>query len=186
MLRKFLRSFYAWLKVEPLPKFAECGENASICRPLVAGYPERIHIGNNVHIGPGAVLVGRGGLYIEDGVIIGPRLHVYTVGHNYMDAEVVPYDGKVLLKPVTICMNVWIGGDVIVAPGVRIGEGAVVGVGAVVVRDVPALAVVGGNPAKILKYRDRYKYERIKGEGNNYLKLKAEGAIEIEEVLEER
>ena len=65
---------------------------------------------------------------------------------------------------VTIEDNVWIGGKSIILPGVTIHEGAVIGMGAVVTKDVPKCAVVGGNPAKVLKYRDINQYEQLKKE----------------------
>ena len=58
--------------------------------------------------------------------------------------------------------NVWIGADVKIVPGITIGEGAVIAMSAVVTKDVPACAVVGGNPAKILKYRDINVYNQLK------------------------
>ena len=65
------------------------------------------------------------------------------------------------MKPVTIEDNVWIGGKSIILPGITIHEGAVIGMGAVVTKDVPKGAVVGGNPAKILKYRNIKKYDEL-------------------------
>lgn len=183
MIKKLFRKLYLWSTKKPIPDFAEYGENVFLEWPYDIGHPERIHIGNNVHLGPGAVLVGQGGLHIEDGVISGPRLHVYTVNHNYLDAEAVPYDGKVLLCPVTIRQNSWIGGDVIIVPGVTIGEGAVVGAGSVVVKDVPAFAVVGGNPAKVIKYRDKDKYMELKKQGKIYLYMREEGKIVKSEIM---
>lgn len=60
-------------------------------------------------------------------------------------------------------------------PGVHIGEGAVVAACACVTKDIPPMAVVGGCPAKIIKYRDEEKYNRLKQEGNIYLTLKQNG-----------
>ena len=56
-------------------------------------------------------------------------------------------------KTIVISDDVWIGGHVIILPGVHIGNGAIVGAGAVVTKDVPQYAIVGGNPAKVIKYR---------------------------------
>jgi len=66
---------------------------------------------------------------------------------------------------------------VVIVPGVTIGEGAVIAAGAVVTRDIPACAVAGGNPARVLKYRDRDHYLKLKSEGRVYRKLLAEGKM---------
>ena len=62
-------------------------------------------------------------------------------------------------KTIIIGDDVWIGGHVIILPGVNIGNGAIVGAGAVVTRDVPEYAVVGGNPAKVIRFRNGEKHE---------------------------
>ena len=68
-------------------------------------------------------------------------------------------------KQVIIDDYVWIGSDVIISGNVHIGEGAIVAIGSVVVKDVPRCAIVGGNPAKIIKYRDVEHFEKLKAEG---------------------
>lgn len=71
---------------------------------------------------------------------------------------------------VVIGENVWVGSSAIILPGITIGEGAVVGAGSVVTKDVPAFAVVGGNPTKVLKYRDIERYNKLKLQDKIYLK----------------
>lgn len=83
---------------------------------------------------------------------------------------------------VHIKQNVWIGGNVVIVPGVTIGEGAIVAAGTVVTKDVSDLAIVGGNPAKVIKCRDRGKYLETKQQDKVFIKLKAEGRTQpIEE-----
>ncbi len=74
-----------------------------------------------------------------------------------------------ILKPVTIADNVWIGCRATIVPGVTINEGAVIASGAVVTKDVPKGAVVGGNPAKVLKYRNMEYYEKLKEQKSFYI-----------------
>lgn len=104
-----------------------------------------------VYIGPGAWLQLRGKLHIDSGTIIGPRLKVHTGNHRWT-GEMLPYDDIYIVEDVHIGKNVWIGADVTIMPGVHIGEGAVVAACACATRDVPPMAVVGGCPAKIIKY----------------------------------
>ena len=68
-------------------------------------------------------------------------------------------------------------------PGVTIGEGAVVGAGAVVTKNVPALAIVGGNPAKVIGQRNSQIFEKLKSEDKLYLKLRKQGFIKYNEIL---
>lgn len=104
-----------------------------------------------------------------------------TSNHHYDsdDLKAIPYDGRNLLAKVTIEENVWIGANVSIVPGVTIGEGAVIAMGTVVTKDVPKYAVVGGNPAKVIKYRNIKKYNKLKTDGNIYLKLKNKNEIKI-------
>ncbi|GIP47196.1 hypothetical protein J53TS2_07870 [Paenibacillus sp. J53TS2] len=78
-----------------------------------------------------------------------PRVHIYTATHPLDPAE--RNSGAKYGKPVNIGNNVWIGGRAVIVPGVTIGDNAVISAGAVVTKDVPNGAVVGGNPAKIIK-----------------------------------
>ena len=158
-------------------KLGGMGTNVVVCSGFRFDRPENITIGSHVYIGPDAWISAIGGVTIEDGVIIGPRVRIYTANHRYDDAEAVPYDDVIVPRPVCIHPNVWVGGDVLIVPGVSIGEGAVVGAGAVVVSDVPSCHVVGGNPAQTIKLRDRERYDRLKQTGRIYLRLKQEGVM---------
>lgn len=127
-----------------------------------------------VYIGPESWLQLRGKLHIDSGTIIGPRLKVHTSNHRW-EGEMLPYDDLYIVKDVHIGKNVWIGADVTIMPGVTIGEGAVVAACTCVTKDVPPMAVVGGCPAKIIRYRDAEKYNRLKLQGRIYLTLKKNG-----------
>lgn len=149
--------------------FKELGNGSEIQPGCRIYHPENISIGNNVRIGQGALIEGMGDITIKNNVILGPDVTIWTANHNYEKPEKLPYDEKVILKPVTIEDNVWIGGKSIILPGVTIHEGAVVGMGAVVTKDVPSGAVIGGNPAKVLKYRDMTQYEKLKLQKSFYI-----------------
>ena len=89
---------------------------------------------------------------------------IITQNHNY-EGDSIPYDKTYIKKTVTIGDCVWFGHRVMVVGNVNIGEGAIIAAGAVVVKDVPTLAIVGGNPARVLKYRDSDHYYKLKAEG---------------------
>lgn len=121
--------------------------------------PDKITLGNQVIIFEKAFFQGQGGITIGDNVIIASNCSILTANHVVEGADALPYGTKYNERGVIIKDNVWIGMKVSIVPGVTIGEGAVVGMGAVVTRDVPPCAIVGGNPAKVIKYRNREQYE---------------------------
>jgi maltose O-acetyltransferase len=129
-------------------------------------YPE------NLTIGPGTVIHTEhthfhciGGLDIGAHCRFAMGTLIFTSLHHY-DGDHLPYNIDAdLMCPVVVEDFVWLGARVTILPGVRIGEGAIVQMGAVVTNDVPKCAIVGGNPAKILRYRDRERFEQLKAEG---------------------
>lgn len=127
-----------------------------------------------LYVGPESWMELRGVLHIGSGTIFGPRVKVHTSNHYY-EGDMLPYDDRYIVKDVFIDDNVWIGSDVTIMPGVHIGEGAIIGACSCVTKDIPPYAIVGGCPAKVIKYRDIDKYLRLKSEGKIYLTLKAKG-----------
>jgi acetyltransferase-like isoleucine patch superfamily enzyme len=104
-------------------------------------------IGKNVFINNACTFLDIGGITIEDDVLIGPNVSLITEGH-----PVNPSERKMLVvKPVLIKRNAWIGAGVTILPGITIGENSVVAAGAVVSKDVPPNSVVGGVPARMIK-----------------------------------
>ena len=115
------------------PFYTDCGKN--------------IHIGKNVFLNMGCKFQDQGGIYIDDGALIGHNVVLATLNH-----AMAPKDrGTMIPKPIHIGKNVWIGANATVLPGVTIGDGAIVAAGAVVTRDVPDHAIVGGVPAKVMR-----------------------------------
>jgi len=165
ILRTVIRRIVNWSLRSSCGPFAARGENVHIAEPFTMNYPERVFLGRDIYIGGYAVFNSAGGIRIGDGCVFGPFVHIYTANHRYEDAEALPFDEYEYFEPVDVGPNVWIGGDAVLLPGVTVGEGAVIAAGAVVVKDVPAGAVVGGLPARLLKSRDMDRYRRLKAEG---------------------
>lgn len=156
-----------------LAGLASAGRNIHLCRGYSISSPNKLSIGSNTWIGENLFAKCEGGLIIGNGVIISRGVEIWTANHNYdsEDLKSLPYDRRFILKPVNIGDNVWIGSRVTIIPGVPIGEGAVIGAGAVVTHDIPPLAVAGGNPAKVIKYRNQEVYEKLKSEKRIYLDI---------------
>lgn len=116
-------------------------------------------LGNNVHFN-GMSIRGRGRVVIGDNFHSGEGCLIITEVHNY-EGTSLPYDETSIVRPVEIGKNVWIGARVIILGGVRVGQGAIVQAGSVVVRDVPELAIVGGHPATVFGARDADRYWKL-------------------------
>ena len=170
----FLRRLY--LK-RTLKRVKQVGINAFIHESTEIYAPELLEIGDYVHIQQGCkFFADGGGITIGEGTIFAHDIQVMARNHVYDDSELqsVPYDCRYKNKKVVIGNFCWIGATATILPGITIGDGAIVGAGSVVVHDVPKGAVVAGNPAKILKYRDINKFDKLVEEGKWYIKLKKE------------
>jgi maltose O-acetyltransferase len=148
-------------------EFLSLGKNVRIEAGVAIAAPERLYIGDNVGISQNCYINAVGGCHIGRACEIAQETIILTVEHQYNGGQSLPYDSVRLIKPVYIEDYVWIGTRALIAPGVRIGEGAIVGMGSVVVQDVPPLAIVMGNPAQVLMYREKDHFERLKNSGTD-------------------
>lgn len=146
-------------------EFLYYGKNVRIEAGTAIFAPERLYLGDYVDISQRCCIHAIGGCHIGKGSQIGGESIILTLEHQYTGGESLPYDPVRLVKPVYIEDYVWVGLRASIAPGVRIGEGAIVGMGSVVMQDVPPLAIVAGNPAQVLTYRSKPDYERLKNLG---------------------
>lgn len=156
-------------------RLVNCGEKVYIHPSVQIADAHLVSIGNNCHIQMDCKLFGcGGGIEIGNGTILSHEIQIFARNHNYNsdDLRLLPYDERDINKKVKIGNNVWIGARSTIMPGVTIGDGAVVGAASVVTKDVPRGAVVGGNPAKIVKYRNMQKYNELVASDNIYIKQK--------------
>lgn len=153
---RFFRSFLYRRRLKA------CGRNVYFLTGVRIHSAKNISIGSNVRIGERAFLSAQGEIEIGSNVSIAQEVLIWSANHNFYSPKELPYDSKYIKKPVIIKDNVWIGARACIVPGVTIEEGAVIAMGAVVAKDVPACAVVAGNPAKIVKYRDTENYKKLK------------------------
>lgn len=122
-------------------------------------------IGVGSHLKSDSFIEYMGGVSIGDYFHTGRGLTIFSANHDYDSDDKIPYGDNVILKEVVIGDFVWCGANVTILPGIHIGDGAIIGSGSVVTKDVPECAVVGGNPARILKYRNKESFYRLKSEG---------------------
>ena len=151
--------------------FGECGENVFINKNVFISNCKKMRIGNNVGINPDCTLWSDGGIAIGDGSTIGPNTIMMTSSHNFKgNIRALPFDNEIIHKPITIGKYVYIGSNVILLPGVVVSDGSIIGAGSIVTKDVPPMAIVAGNPAKILSYRDKAVYDKLSEEHQSYIK----------------
>jgi maltose O-acetyltransferase len=127
-------------------RFAHVGNGAVIRPPFFCDYGTNIRLGDGVFLNFNCVILDVVGVTIGDRTQIGPAVQIYTADHP-RDAE-TRATGLEFGRPVAIGRDVWIGGGSILLPGVSIGDGAVIGAGSVVTRDVGEGQTVTGNPAR--------------------------------------
>lgn len=140
------------------------GNHFLIEKPFRCDYGWNIEVGENFYANYNLTILDVGKVVIGDNVQIAPNVSIYTAGHPlHPDSRNSGYEYGI---PITIGNSVWIGGNVVLLPGVTIGDNAVIGAGSVVTRDIPANSLAAGNPCRVIRgltEEDRvYYYKRRK------------------------
>lgn len=140
--------------------FGEIGNNVNIDNPFYCDYGRHISIGNNVIININCTFVDCNKIEIGNNVLIASNVQIYTATHstdvnerlvaNWDSNSGLPYF-RTYAQPIKIEDSVWIGGGVIILPGVTIGKNSVIGAGSVVTKSIPANSVAVGNPCKVIR-----------------------------------
>ncbi|MBE6509016.1 MAG: galactoside O-acetyltransferase [Methanobrevibacter sp.] len=128
------------------------GENSRITTPFAGAAFDKIKIGNNVFINSNCLAMARGGITIEDDVMIAGNVQLLSNNHDEYERQILTCEEIIIKK------GAWIGAGATVLPGVSIGKYAIVGAGAIVTKDVPDYSVVVGIPAKVVKTLDKDKF----------------------------
>lgn len=138
--------------------FGSVGENVWIVPPLTAAVGKYVSIGDGTYANMNLTLIDDWKITIGKNVLIGPNVTLCTTGHPVHPKH--RGDGMYSF-PVTVKDNVWIGANVVVLPGVTIGENSVIGAGSVVTKDIPANVIAFGSPCKVhreINERDEVYY----------------------------
>ncbi len=128
------------------------GENSTITTPFAGAAFNKMKLGNNVFINSNCLAMARGGIIIEDDVMLAGNVQLLSNNHDEYERQVLLCD-KIVIKK-----GAWIGAGASILPGVTIGKYAIVGAGAIVTKDVPDYSVVVGIPAKVVKTLDKEKF----------------------------
>lgn len=129
--------------------FGSVGENCTINPPFRCDFGSNIRIGDNFTGNFNLTILDEAEVVIGDNVFIGPNTSLCTVIHSFKPDE--RNRGIMRARPVTVGSDVWIASNVVVLPGVTIGDGAVAGAGSVVTKDVAPYTLVAGNPARFIR-----------------------------------
>lgn len=121
--------------------------STTVLPPLYIDYGKPVTIGKGCFIQQCCTFFGRGGITIGNEVFIGPKVNLITINHDPNPENRSATYGR----PIIIEDKVWIGINSTILPGVKIGYGAIIGAGSVVTKDVPAMTIVAGNPARFIK-----------------------------------
>jgi acetyltransferase-like isoleucine patch superfamily enzyme len=125
------------------------GKEFFIEPPFRCDYGYNISLGENFYANYNLIILDCARVIIGDNVFTGPNVGIYTAGHPVHHE--MRNSGYEYALPVTIGNNVWLGGHVVINPGVTIGENSVIGSGSVVTRDIPAGVVAAGNPCRVIR-----------------------------------
>lgn len=154
--QRLLRNYRDTLETELIQRetilkdlFGRLGQNSQIIAPFHCDYGSQISIGDRFYMNYGGVILDCAQVEIGDDVMCAPYVQIYTAYHP-TDPE-VRRSGLELAAPIRIGNTVWLGGGVIVCPGVTIGDNTTIGAGSVVTRDIPANVVAVGNPCRVLR-----------------------------------
>lgn len=123
-------------------------ESFNMFPPFYTDFGKNIEFGKNVFVNSGCHFQDQGGIKIGDGTLIGHNVVLATINHDLN----ITNNRKNHYAPITIGKHVWIGSNATILSGVTINDWAVIAAGAVVTKDVPAMSIVGGVPAKVLRY----------------------------------
>lgn len=157
------KMFAAWLPKSRHMKLAK-KLRAFFAKNIIAYCGENVNVEQHAELFPGVRLGNRSGLGVRsevsgqvavgDDVMIGPEVVIMTSNHRFDRTDIPMMDqGATEEKPVVIGNDVWIGRRAIILGGVHVGDGSIIGAGAVVTKDVPPYSVVAGVPARVIKKR---------------------------------
>ncbi len=133
--------------------FGQVKKNVIIEPSFWCDYGYNIKLGENFYSNHNLVILDEAEVVFGDNVFIGPNCGFYTAGHPLNIAQ--RNQGLEYAKPIKVGHNVWFGANVIVLPGVVIGDSCTIGAGSVVVKDIPANSVAVGNPCRVIRQVDK-------------------------------
>lgn len=129
------------------------GEGSRVMSPITVVRAHNVSIGRNVIVMNGALMMAAGGITVDDDARIAANVQLISNNHDAYERDIIT------CRPVHVCQGAWVGAGSTLLPGVTVGRYAIVGAASVVTKDVPDYAVAVGNPARVIKYLDKERFE---------------------------
>lgn len=170
-----IRIGFKLIKLKSLGENVRLGGSCQLCNT------QNLIVGDDVLIGDGCYINANSLIMIGNGCMLGPKVFCFAGSHNYdsKDLRAVPFDNRLLDLPIVIENNVWVGGNVSIAPGTKIGEGSVISMGCTVAGTIPPYSVVIGSKGIVAKTRDIQKYKQLVSDNQIYGKKYVNHSFEI-------
>lgn len=131
----------------------DCGQNVIVKSKCYFGDGSRLSVGNNSQLGQNSRLNGT--VKIGSDVLMGPEVVMMATSHKFDLSDItINMQGEADERMIEIGNDVWIGTRAIILPGIKIGDHSIVGAGAVVTKSFPSNSIIGGNPAKLIRFRN--------------------------------
>ena len=176
LLKKLKVGYYR--RKQRLQDLYYLGKPSYVSHLATLSFQKNISIGKYCRIGKECHLDGEAGIVIDDGTILAPRVVILSSSHNYQQDRFLPYDEFDKKVPVRIGSGCWIGWGAFILPGVEIGDGAIVAMGAVVSKNVGPGEIVAGNPARVVRRRGDRDFIRSAVENERFfLKYRIENKV---------
>lgn len=158
IIKRLIQIFYKYYN-QNIFKKVDCNLNkirigSDIFSGFTIKFPENLSIGDGTSINGQCYINAKGKVQIGKYCHIGKGLTIFSHNHNFKSNKNIPYDSSILEREVVIGDATWIGANVSIAPGTRIGNGVIISIGSIVFGDIPDCAIIRGNPATIIGYRD--------------------------------
>lgn len=173
-MTSLLKRIFSGKRKNSLP-FSDGSCRIADCARFV--FPKRIQLGAWVRIGKRCYFNGEGSITIGDGTVFAPEVVILSSTHRYDQENYLPFDQHDEFRKVTIGRGVWVGHRAMIVPGVTIGDGAIIAMGAVVSKDVDCGEIVGGNPAKSIGHRDTELMRKLVNNESYYIRQVTEHGL---------
>ncbi len=172
-VRKAVKAFNEscfWKDTKPLEElkelFGSVGEDVILTPPFYCDHGDKITIGSHFYANTGLTILDANCVSIGDHVFFGPHVSIYTATHPI--SANIRNTGLECAKAITIGNNVWLGGNVVINPGVSVGDNTVIASGSVVTKDIPGGVIAGGNPCRVLRKITQADHDAWQKQYENY------------------